>query len=207
MALTLEVKEDVLRQKTREVAKRHRASWIELGQYLLTIHKDKHFKNWGFLSFEAYCMSELGMKQATASKLLKSYSFLEREEPRLASAKLTEDENQSPKSIPNYESVNLLRLAKESQKISPHDYADLRKAVLESGKEPKEIKAQVKQLLEDDKDTDSPEAKRAKRNSSIRRLVSMLNSAKREFENEKIMPSYLLKQISDLIGKLEDQLE
>ncbi|MBI3307587.1 MAG: hypothetical protein HYZ84_07275, partial [Candidatus Omnitrophica bacterium] len=191
--------------QTKEAAKRHRASWIELGQYLFTIHKDKHFKNWGYLSFEAYCMSELGMKQATASKLLKSYSFLEREEPRLAAAKFSEDE--SPKAIPNYESVNLLRLAKESEKIPARDYADLRKAVLESGKEPKEIKAQVKQLLEENEEPETPEAKRAKRNSSLRRLMTVLNSAKREFESEKLLPAFLLKQITDLIGKLQDQLE
>lgn len=205
MPLTLEVKEDLLRQKTREAAKRHRASWIELGQYLFTIYKDKHYKNWGYLSFEAYCMSELGVKQATASKLLKSYSFLEREEPRLAAAKFSEDEG--PKAVPNYESVHLLRLAKESPKIAPHDYAGLRKSVLELGKGPKEIKAQVKQLLEENEGPDSPEAKKAKRTSSLRRLVTVLTTAKREFENEKLLPAFLLKQIAGLIEKLEDQLE
>ncbi|MBU3759573.1 MAG: hypothetical protein FGM27_06540, partial [Candidatus Omnitrophica bacterium] len=60
MAFEIDTASDALRQKTIETAKRHKASWIELGQYLFTIHRDKAFKSWGFLSFETYCVKELG---------------------------------------------------------------------------------------------------------------------------------------------------
>src|SRR3989338_8674077 len=86
MAMAVEAGKESLRQKTQEAAKRHKASWIELGQFLLTIHKDKLYKEWGYLVFETYCKKELGIKETTAAKLLKSYSFLEKEEPTLASA-------------------------------------------------------------------------------------------------------------------------
>ena len=53
---------------------------------------DKHFRTWNYLSFDTYCFKELGIRQTTASKLLKSYSFIEKEEPRLASAAFSEEE-------------------------------------------------------------------------------------------------------------------
>src|SRR5688500_13719187 len=106
MNAILELDKDILRQKTLEIAKRHKASWIEFGQYLFTVHKDKLFRDWGFLSFETYCHKELGIKQTTAVKLLRSYQFLEREVPRLVDPKLQQEEE--PRKIPNYESVNLL---------------------------------------------------------------------------------------------------
>src|ERR1700752_2981475 len=109
MALAVEKQSDALREKVVEVAKKYKATWIELGQYLFTIYKDKLFKTWNYLSFETYCMKELGIKQLTASKLLKSYEFLEKEEPRITAHTYVEETE--PKKMPNYESVNLLRLA------------------------------------------------------------------------------------------------
>ncbi len=202
---TVEIQEDLLREKAIEAAKKHKASWIELGQYLFSIYKDKHYRTWGYLSFEAYCIKDLNMKQTTASKLLKSYSFLEKEEPRLVSGRLEKDE--SPKAVPNYEAVNLLRLARDNKNITPQEYAGLREAVLEDGKEPKEIRSQVQKILETKEDKDPEDVNRQKRNSSIRRLVTMLQTVKREFENAKLLPGFLLKQIGELAQKLEDQLE
>ncbi len=194
-----------LRQKTLDVARRHKTSWIELGQYLFSIYKDKLYKNWGFLDFEIYCRKELSIKETTAAKLLKSYHFLENEEPRLVLAPANEEV--SPRVIPNYESVNLLRLAKQNKNLTTEDFADLRASVLTACKEPKEIRAQVKKIVAEREDRDPAEEKRSKRNSLIKRLVGLLSSAKKEFESQSLLPAYLLKQMSDLSQKLEDQLE
>ena len=202
----VDIEKDELRKKTLEIVKRHKASWIELGQYLYTVHKEKLYKTWGFLSFEAYCKKELGLKETTASKLLKSYFFLEKEEPRIAAPSYAEETE--PRTIPNYESVNLLRLAKENKKISSTDYADLRHEVLNTGKEPKEIRAQVTKMIAEQEEAKNPsEVRRTKRNTAIKRLVTMLNLTKREFESEHLLPAYLLKQMNDLTEKLVDQLE
>ncbi len=206
MALAVETGKDSLRQKTQEAAKRHKASWIELGQYLLTIHKDKLYKEWGYLAFETYCKKELGIKETTAAKLLKSYSFLEKEEPRLASVERYLEED-APKAVPHYESVNLLRLAKENKSLTTSDFADLREAVINKAKEPKEVRAQVKQILLEREPKDPVEVRRTRRNAAIRRLVTLLSSTKRELESEGLLPAYLIKQINDLAAKLEDQIE
>ncbi len=202
----VEASTDNLRQKVMEVARSHKASWIRLGQYLYSVHKDKLFKGWGFLTFEAYCTKDLGIKQATASKLLKSYAFLEKEEPSLASEEAQQHTDKTPSSIPDYEAVNLLRLAKENESITPREFSVLREAVLEKAKEPKQIRAQVKQILDDKKPEGTPEEVEIKRHSKIRRFVSLLKTASREFEEEDLLPDHLAKQIQALIGKLEDQV-
>lgn len=206
MALELDTQSDALRQKTLETAKRHKASWIELGQYLFSIHRDKSFKAWGFLSFETYCVKELGMKQMTATKLLKSYYFLEREEPRLADTSLIESSDPAAK-VPNFESVNLLRLVKENEKLPPQDYAKVREAVIEKASEPKEVRAQVKKLLSEHEVKDPGEAKQERRNAVIKRMITVISGAKRELEHEKLLPDYLIKQMNELLNKLQDQIE
>ncbi len=197
---------ETLRSKTVEIAKKHKASWIELGQCLFAVQKDKIFKQWGYLTFEAYCLKELGIKQATAAKLLKSYYFLEKEEPAIISQEGIDDAK--PTVLPHYESVNLLRLAKENPKIQPEEFRDLRKAVLSSAKEPKEVRAQVKQILLNREEAENPsEVRQARRNAAIKRVIMVLSGARRELEHEGLIPEYLVKQMNDLITKMQDQIE
>ncbi len=197
---------DNLRNKVLDIAKKHKSSWIELGQCLYSVHKDKLFKSWGFMTFEAYCLKDLGLKQPTAAKLLKSYYFLEKEEPAMISAQKNEDAPAA--TVPHYESVNLLRLAKENEKIPAPELQKIRNAVLVAAKEPKEVRAQVKKIIDDFNRPDDPaEAKRMKRNSAIKRVVSVLQMAKKELEQERLLPEYLVKQMGELLEKLKDQVE
>ena len=195
---------DELRIKTVEIAKQHKASWIQLGQHLFSIYKNKLYKEWGFQAFEAYCRKELSIRETTASKLIKSYAFLEKEEPRIVKPDFTEEE--APRKIPDYESVNLLRLAKNNKNIPTNEFAELRNDVLNEGKECKEVRAAVKKILETHAPKDTPELKDQKRSSVLRRLIGFLNSAKTQLEEEDLVPDYLLKQIDALTQKLEDQL-
>jgi hypothetical protein len=196
---------DELRIKAVEVAKKHKASWIELGQYLFSIYKNKLYKEWGYQQFETYCQKELNIRNTTASKLIRSYSFLEKEEPRIVKPDFTEE--QTPRKIPDYEAVNLLRLAKNNKNIPTNEFAELRNDVLNEGKEPKEVRATVKKILETHAPKETPEMKDQKRGSILRRLIGFLNSAKTQLEEEDLVPDYLLKQIDTLTQKLEDQLD
>ncbi len=203
---TVSVESETLRKKTLEVAKRHKASWIELGQYLYTVHKDKHFREWGFLTFEAYCAKELHLRQSTAMKLLKSYYFLEKEEPRFVKQAMSEEEEAADKRVPSYESVNLLRLARENSEITAEDFSDLRQAVLVQAKEPKEVRTQVKKILEETQGEETADEKASRRNARIKRMLSFLTTLKREMEADNLLPKFLLKQIDDLKQKLQDQI-
>lgn len=198
---------NLLRKKVQEAARKHKASWIELGQFLHTVYKNKFHKSWGYLTFEGYCKSELGLKETTASKLIKSYYFLENDEPRLAKEPLAETHH--PNTIPNYEAVNLLRLAKQNKNLTENDFSELRKAVLTDTKEPKEVRAQIRQMLASrvEEEKDSSEVRRDRRNASLKRTITFLSNMKKEFESGNLLPAYLLKQIADLTAKLQDQLE
>ncbi len=209
MTTTLEEKPktgaEALRRETAEAARSHKASWIRFGQLLYAVHKDKLFKAWGFMAFEGYCGQELGIRQATAVKLLRSYQFLEREEPRLASHRLHGDV--SPRTLPGYESVNVLRLAKANKKLTAREYEALRSSVMEEAKEPKEVRAQVRRLLEAREERDPRELRRERRNGALRRLISALTQAHKQFGAERLVPDGILAQISDLAEKLEAQIE
>lgn len=195
-----------LRSKVLEIAKRHKASWIELGQYLFSIHKDKLFKQWSYMTFETYCFKELGLKQTTASKLLKSYYFLEKEEPSLCRPETVDEVR--PAVVPNYESVNLLRLAKDNPNLDAQDFRELRKSVLTSAKEPKDVRAQMKQMMANRAEEQDPkEVRRSKRNAAIKRVLMVLGGAKKELEQDDLLPAYLITQMKDLIDKLQDQVE
>lgn len=197
--------QESLREKTLTAAKQHKSSWIALGQYLFTIYKDKHYRDWGFTNFEGYCMKELGIRQTTAAKLLRSYNFLEKEEPRIARAHLTEDAE--PAKLPNYESVNLLRLAKENQNFTPRDIAEIRESVIDEAREPKEVRAQVKKLLSEREDKDPKEVRRDRRNTMIKRVITTLQSSQRQFESENLLPGSILKKLRELADELERHLE
>ncbi len=201
-----QIDNEQLRKKTAEIARKHKASWIEFGRYLHPIYQNKLYKAWGFLTFEGYCKSELGIKEATAGKLLKSYRFLENEEPQLVKEPFAED--RQVKAIPNYEAVNILRLAKQNQNITAQDFAKLRSAVLENNQEPKELRSKVKAILAErtEEEKDPADVRRLRRNASIKRVVTFLTNMKKELESDNLLPPYLLKQISELAAKLEDQL-
>jgi len=195
---------DEIREKTLEVTRRHRASWIELGQYLYAIYKDKLYRNWDFATFETYCAKELRIKQQTAVKLLKSYHFLEQEKPELVREAASGD---APEAAPNYESVNVLRLAAQNKKLSPSEVSDIRRSVFEGEKEPKDVRAQMKRFLSEKDEKDPRELKRERRTATLKRLITVLSGASRECESSDLLPGYLLKQMKELISKLEDQLE
>lgn len=197
--------EEEIRGKTLQTAKSYKSSWIELGRYLQVIYKDKFYKSWGFLAFETYCKKELGMKEAMASKIIKSFIFLEAEEPKLTKPEYFEKEEAQP--VPDLDALNTLRLAKNNKNIPKEDYADIRDSVLERGAGPQEIRAKVKKLVEDAQDTQSAEFKKTKRNSVLRRAVTALNSVRKECLENKLLPDYLINQIFELTVKLEDQLD
>ena len=205
MTQNVSLEQDQLREKVVETARRHKASWIELGQYLQTIQKNKIYKYWGYLEFENYCMKELGIKPLTALKMTRSYLYLEREEPKVIESHNSRDEN--PRTVPNYESVNILRLARKNPLLKPNDVAALREHVFEEAREPKEVRAHVRRLLSDREVKDSGEVRKSRRNAAIKRLISILTHTRKELENERLLPAHILNQIDELGQKLQDQLE
>ena len=125
------MKDDELRNQVLNCARNFKTNWIEMGRMLQTVYRGKHYRDWGYREFETYCVKEIGIKVLTAQKLLRSYYFLEKEEPSYARKDQYEDREASK--VPDYESVNVLRLAK-GKKIDEDDYDRLRQKVLDEGR-------------------------------------------------------------------------
>ncbi len=191
-----------LRYQTLKAAKQFKLSWIELGQMLWTVYKDKKFREWGYLAFDAYCSKEVGIREATAKKLLQSYYFLEKEEPTIL-RQLKEET--TPEKMPSPDSVNLLRLLKNKPEVTEQSYQKVRGYVLEKGKEAPEIRKEVKTILDESRtdDEDPEEARDQRTRTTVRRMVGTLKSIRQQLTTGDLVPEKLLKEIDALSEKLE----
>lgn len=193
-----------LRYQILQNAKNFKTSWIDLGQALYSVWKDKLYKDWGFLTFDAYTSKEIGIRKNTALKLLKTYYFLEKEEPHLLNKEYVETKDAAE--VPSYESVDVLRLAKKKQMLDESDYKRFKNDILQKGRDAHEVKKDLTALIKQREELEPEEARRKKRKATIKRLLSVLKSLKREIEVTKVLPSDILKQINALINRMEAEV-
>ena len=195
-----------LRHQTLEAAKRFKASWIDLGRMLWAVHREKRFREWGYLTFEAYCAKEVGIRAPTAKKLLHSYYFLEKEEPSTLKRLTAEDPGPVPAQVPSADSVNLLRLLKNREEVPSEDYQRVRGYVLEKGKEPQEVRREVQTLLRENSQADPEEVQQARTKSAVRRMIGTLKSLRRQLSGGDWVPKKILAEVDGLAKKLEELL-
>ena len=190
-----------IRYETLEAAKRFKSSWVELGRMLWTVWREKKYREWGYLTFDAYCAKEIGIKTSTAKKLLHSYYFLEKEEPSVLK-RITEE---PAANLPNVDAVNLLRLLSKRQAVPEENYQQLRSYILEKGKEAPEVRREVRMMLEA-AEPDPEAARAARRQATLRRMIGTLRGIRQECEAAKFLPQKLLNEIQSLTKKLEEAL-
>lgn len=200
-ARMLDLEPASFRYKVLDAARGFKSSWMELGQVLFTVYKDKLFKEWGYLTFEAYTAKEIGIKQPTAMKLLRSYSFLEKEEPVFLKKSLSDDK--SPSEIPSYEAVNTLRLAKSNERVPEKEYSALREEVLDNAREEGEVKKKLRYILKSHAPKATPEEKESRKEALLKRILQSFRNAKAELQ-EYEFPGKLIKQLDEVIDILED---
>ncbi|MBI4707031.1 MAG: hypothetical protein HY761_03795 [Candidatus Omnitrophica bacterium] len=195
---------DSLRYHILDSAKNFKTSWVELGRSLYSVYKDKLFKNWGYSTFDIYSAKEIGIRKQTAMKLLRSYYFLEKEEPAL----LKEDykENAQPATLPSYESIDVLRQAKNKKIIDADDYNSLKKEIFEKGRDARDAKRDLTTLIRQRQELDPDEAFEKKRLATVRRFLGTLKAIKQEIESQKLVSAGIIKEAASLIQKLEAEL-
>ncbi|MDD5120174.1 MAG: hypothetical protein PHR84_02555 [Candidatus Omnitrophica bacterium] len=194
-----------LRYHVLESAKNFKCSWIELGRSLYSVYKDKMYKEWGYLNFDVYVSREIGIRKQTAMKLLKSYYFLEKEEPQY----LKDDyaDAAKPASIPSYESVDILRQAKNKKGLDEEDYRNLKKEIFEKGKDAAEVKKNLGVIIRQRQELDSDQIQEKKRFSALKRLLGQLRSLKTEVSTLKILSVSLIKDLDNLIRNIDLEME
>lgn len=174
-------------------AKRFKSSWVELGEKLLAVSKKGHFREWGYGSFEEYCVQEIRIKRGTAEKLTMAYRFMEKEEPQLL------DRREELKPLPDYRSIDLLRKAKEEKGFSEEEYGDLRKSVVEEDRSHPTILKKYKEVAALREEV-NPLAPLKAALSAARRL----DAALRGIDGA---PAHYLQQLAEMTAHLEQELE
>jgi hypothetical protein len=108
--------------------------------------------------------------------------------------------------MPSYESVNLLRLAKNKNTLDREDYQRFRKDVLDLGKDPSQVKKDLTSLMRQREELSSDEVRARRKFSVVKRVISSLKTLKADIETQKLLPVNLVKEISLLINKLETEI-
>ena len=190
-----------LRYHILESAKNFKRSWIELGRSLYTVWKDKMYKEWGYANFDIYVSREIGIRKQTAMKLLKSYYFLEKEEPQYLKADYADASKAAQ--IPSYESVDILRLAKNKKVLDVDDYNNLKKEIFEKGRDAQELKKDLGVIIRQRQELEPEEAQEKRKLATLKRLLGQLRMLKQEVEILKMLPFALIRELDALIKKME----
>jgi len=193
-----------LRYHILESARNFKCSWIELGRSLYSVWKDKMYKEWGYVNFDVYVSREIGIRKQTAMKLLKSYYFLEKEEPQYLKNDYAK-ENQ-PANIPSYESVDILRQAKNKKVLDEDDYNNLKKEIFEKGRDAQELKKNLGVIIRQRQELEPQEAQEKRKLSILKRLLGQLRMLKQEAEVLKMLPMPLIKELDALIKKIDAEM-
>ena len=195
---------DEIRAHTLQCAKNFKTSWVDLGRALYSISKDKLYRNWGYATFDSFVTKEINIRKLTAMKLLRSYYFLEKEEPQYLKDEYEETSDAS--SVPTYEAVDVLRLAKNKKTLDSSDYERFKKDVLQKGKDVRDVRKDLIALIRQRQEASPEEAREKRKAATLKRLVTVLRSLKTEMESAKLVSHGILKDVSNLISKIEVEL-
>lgn len=183
------------RYQVLDTAKRFKSSWVELGDKLSKVSSAALYKEWGYASFDDYCLQEIRIKKGTAEKLTSAYRFMERHEPEL----LARREELNP--LPDYRSLDLLRRARDEKDFSETEYAELRKSVVEEERSHPTVLKRFKEVVA---------AKEVEQHDPVLIIKSGLAAARRldsALRAVADIPTDYLDQVRSLIEHLEQELE
>jgi hypothetical protein len=171
-------------------ARRFKATWVELGKLLVKVQAESLYEGWGYESFDAYCSKELHIRKQTALKLTKSFSFLERHEPKAVSS---ED---FVERAPAFEVVEVLAGAEERGQLSAQEYRSIRDSIWNQDKPTSELKREISERFP------APPADRPA-NFELRRLASFARKLATELGASRKVP----KAISERAAALAEDVE
>ena len=194
---------EALRSELVAHAKDFKLSWVSLGQGLYAVWRDKMYHAWGFEKFEDYVVNELGLKKPIALKLVKTYFFVEQEEPVYLKKEFSEAREASV--VPGYESLDVLRLARRNKDLTTADYAKIRKDIFDKGKDPSLVKKDVTAMIKERKQVDPDEEREARHQKSVMRFLSALKTFKQDMETLKLMEPDIIDEAQELLQKLEEK--
>lgn len=174
-------------------AKRFKSTWAELGKLLVQVRDEAKYEEWGYPSFEAYCLKELHIKKQTALKLTRSFSFLAKHEAPEVLA-----EQEFPQKAPPFEVVEVLADAADRGQLSPSEYRSLRDSIWSEEKPANELKREFAERFPRPPPEPPPESLQVRRLAqAARKLASELSGCRR-------VPSAIAERASALAEDMEE---
>jgi hypothetical protein len=185
-----EVPPGSFRQTVLLAARRFKSSWVDLGKLLVKVRNEALFEDWGYPSFEAYCLAELRIRRQTAEKLVRSFSFLDKHEPeRMERPQIVEE-------APAFEVVEVLAQAEERGQLSASEYKSIRDAIWNPEKPASELRRELTQRFP------APEAP-ASDLAALKRLWGLSKRLAAELHAHKKVPKAVAERADALAGDLE----
>ncbi len=202
--IKLETITDTIRGEILQYAKDFKTSWIGLGRHLYAVWQDKMYRGWGYEKFEDYTKQELGMKKSLCMKLLKTYLFIEQEEPVYLHKEFVRD--REPVNVPGYDEVDVLRLAKKKKELTASDYAKLRREIFDKGTNATDARKELTAIIKERKQVDPEEERQQRNEAAIKKMINAIEAFKKDMEVLKLIPYDIIEEIKRVKEKLESQI-
>jgi hypothetical protein len=164
-----------LRQTVLHASKRFKSSWVEMGKLLVEVLQKEAYREWGFESFEAYCYKELRLKKSTVDKLTRSYSFLDKHEPKAMS------QPDIAEVAPPFEVVEVLAGAEARGDLSAQEYRSIRDSIWNPEVAVSELKRDISEKF-------GPPPPKPDDSQQLKRLASLAKKLAEELEAFKKVP-------------------
>ena len=194
-----------LRVRAAGGTKDFKASWVALAQVLHSIWQDKLYEYWGYEKFEQYAERELGIKKPMALKLVKTYQFVEQQEPAYLKSEYMEAHE--PSALPELDAINVLRLARNRKELTKQDLSELRKQVFDKGCNAALVRKDLTSMIKERKQVDPAEERELRNIASLRRFLNSIRSFKKDAETLKMVKADVMKKTDELFRELESQLD
>jgi len=194
-----------LRYEILNCAKNFKSSWIDLGQYLYALYKNKEYTDWGYSEFQFYCSKEIGIRKETALKLMRSYRFLEEQEPGYLKKEYLESVESGK--MPSYESIDILRQVKNNKDLGIAEYNKIKKHVFVKGTGEKEVRDVYRSMRQEMQEQQPEEVRRKRRMACLRRMVTSLNSIKKEINANKFLSEDIAEELDKIVTRIEVEIK
>jgi hypothetical protein len=192
---------ETLRNELTANAKTFKTSWIFLGQSLYTVWRDKLYHQWGHEKFEDYLIKELGMKKALGMKLVKTYFFVEEQEPEYLKAEFSSGREVAI--IPSYEPLDVLRRARADRNLTREDYSTLRDKVFKKGTDASQLNKDLTSMIKERKKIDPDQEIEARYNKSIKKFIAAIKEFTRDMHSLNPSDTGIIEKAEELQGNVE----
>ncbi len=178
-------------------ARSFKRSWIDLAEALARTHDRESWSRWGFADFETYCRRELHITAATAQKLLGSYRFLRKSEPKVIERAARDPE--AP--IPSPQAVDFVARATERAAADDDTMTEIRRAAFDEGASAPSLSRRYKEVAFPVSDEERRSKVRQQITQAARRLADLLADADAPIPHE--VAAATEEAIGDLLTALE----